>query len=144
MLECWDVPPRLTSQHPNFPTGRAGGRTLLLLLHRAAEGQRHRALPFRRGFGALFRELREFIALERRLRGFVTQRHPLALRIDAHHAHEKFLARLKSLGWIRARRDGDFGIRNESRESRLELHEDSGSAAVINSGVDDFSDRITL
>src|SRR5438093_5256290 len=127
------------------PTSRRGSRErLLLLFHRAAERQRHRALALGHRFAALFGEFREFVALECRFGGIVAERHPLALRIDAHDAHEQLLAGLKRLRWIRTGRHADLGVGNQTGESRLELYEDAGRAAMIDSRFDDLPDRIAL
>src|SRR5206468_1803641 len=40
--------------------------------------------------------------------------------------------------------DGDFGVRNQSGKSRLDLDEDAGRAAMIDGAFDDFARRIAL
>src|SRR5712691_9048129 len=58
---------RIVTPRPRDP------ETLLLLLHRLAECQGHRALPLRRGLAALLGKFRELVALERRFRRLVAQ-----------------------------------------------------------------------
>src|SRR5207248_5285023 len=100
------------------------------------------ALPFRDV--SVVHELHVLITLGGGLRCFDAEGDAFPLRIDAHHAHDHLLARLVSAGGVAARRHGDLRTRDETREARLDLHEDAGGRAVIDDAFDDSADRILL
>src|SRR6185295_11567798 len=68
----------------------------------------------------------------------------LAVGVDAHDADHQLLARFVRLRRIAARRHADLRIRDQSRETRLELDEDAGRGAVIHRSLDHAADRIAL